>query len=232
MPVCRSFRRALPVVLSCVAVQAAVPSAASASGCADANAHPASIGPDRAAAAVLCLVNEHRSAGGLGTLAAEETLTSTARAYARDMVERRYFSHTPPEGTSTEQKLEAYWRGWSWWTVGENLAWGADAEASPRATVDNWLRSETHRENVFKGGYAQAGVGAVAATPSGGSGATYAMHFGNRAGYGADGASPRSAPPSTKPRKTRASCLQRAKRRKSASKRRKAARWCRKAYRR
>jgi uncharacterized protein YkwD len=70
------------------------------------------------------------------------------------------------------------------WTVGENLAWGTGTLASPRATVDAWMHSADHRENLLDRGFADVGIGIAAGAPeelvADESGGTYVTDFGRR----------------------------------------------------
>ncbi len=66
----------------------------------------------------LQLVNRDRQLKGLPPLVADELLTQTAQRHAEDMLKRRYFSHTTPEGRSPMDRFIALGgRG----GVGENI---------------------------------------------------------------------------------------------------------------
>src|SRR5690606_16440063 len=54
---------------------------------------------------MLRLVNEERTAQGLEPLPMDEQLRAVARAHARDMFERGYFSHYSPEGSSPFDRM-------------------------------------------------------------------------------------------------------------------------------
>lgn len=158
-------------------------------------------------AATLCLLNQQRAAAGLGALVRNETLESSAQPTAQDMVNRHYFAHVPPEGTSLQDKLAAFVRGTSRWIIGENLAWGEGGLATPANTMVAWMNSPGHRANILNGEFAESGVGVVPGTPTGSAGATYANHFGTRefAGAGSDvDPAPVARPATAKKKKSKA----------------------------
>jgi Cysteine-rich secretory protein family len=64
--------------------------------------------------------------------------------------------------------------------LGENLAWGTGALATPGSIMQAWMNSPGHRENVLNPDYREVGVGVVAGNPAAadGLGATYATEFG------------------------------------------------------
>jgi hypothetical protein len=66
------------------------------------------------------------------------------------------------------------------WRVGENLAWGTGALATPGAIVRAWMNSPGHRENILNAHYREIGVGVVPGNPArtDGAGGTYATAFG------------------------------------------------------
>ena len=173
----------LRLLLLAAAVCLAFPSSAAA--CAGADSAPSAIGAKQARAAVVCLVNGERAAAGLGTLSRNRTLAAAGRRHAADMVQRGYFAHDTPEGSTPAARIAST----AWvprtgrWYVGENLAWGAPGHATPRDIVRNWMNSPSHRENVLRPMFEEIGVGLVAGSPRGGSAAgayTFAAEFGAR----------------------------------------------------
>ena len=83
--------------------------------------------------ATLCLMNAERAARGLGRLQAEPLLGRAAAGYARQMVRGRFFDHISPGGSTMLARIKAtsYLRDVASWSVGENLAWGTGALATP-----------------------------------------------------------------------------------------------------
>jgi uncharacterized protein YkwD len=169
-------------LLTAAVITLAAPAAASA--CAGADLDPSAATGKQTRAAVVCLVNAERAAHGLGALRRARPLATAARTHAADMVSRGYFAHETPEGSTPAERIAR--TGWTpetgRWYVGENLAWGAPGNATPRDTVRNWMNSPSHRENVLRPMFREIGIGVVAGSPEGsGAGAfTYAASFGRR----------------------------------------------------
>ena len=164
-------RLALAVSLATLALLIA-PSLAAA--CSGADRIPTGDTLDDAARATRCLVNQERAERGLRRLDPSSRLADAARAYARDMVRRDFFSHTSPSGETIVDRLARASR-----LVGENLAWGSGSRATPRAIVRSWMNSPGHRANILRGSYRRFGAGVAAGAPVSVSGraATYVMHF-------------------------------------------------------
>ena len=116
-------------------------------------------------------INEVRANRGLATLGVSDQLTTAAQRHATNMAWKGYFKH--------EFKKNGAWYGfgtwirWYWpgpgytaWTAGENLAWGAP-DLSARKTVTMWMNSPGHRANLL-GAWTRVGVGVVHITSPGG----------------------------------------------------------------
>ena len=149
-------------------------------------------GPDAAScatvtarpSATLCLINAQRREHGLGALRLNPRLSKAARAHSRDMVARRYFSHTTPDGVGFEQRIResGYMRASRHWLVGENIAWGWRRRSSARKIVRAWMHSPPHREEILRPSFRDVGIGVVSGVPKPlpAGGATYTVDFGVR----------------------------------------------------
>ncbi len=101
------------------------------------------------------------------------------------MVRLDYFADISPAGQTPMSLITAthYPSAAAALSVGQNIAWGTGAYASPAAIVAAWMASAPHRAIILDGAYRDAGVAATAAIPhvlGHGPGATYAMEFGLR----------------------------------------------------
>ncbi len=104
---------------------------------------------------VLRLVNEERTARGLGQLVRNETLEQQAVEYACELIHDNFFDHVNPRtGSTLETRSNA--AGYVYWMIGENLAAG---QLTPEETVQGWMNSPEHRENVLNPGFTELGVG-------------------------------------------------------------------------
>lgn len=101
------------------------------------------------------LINEERKKRGIEELTWASEIVPVARAHARDMWERKYFSHYSPEGKDVGDRLGA--AGVSYYLAGENLAL-----APTVATAHNGLmNSEGHRANILEPSFRRVGIGVI-----------------------------------------------------------------------
>jgi uncharacterized protein YkwD len=111
---------------------------------------------------VLAAINNLRRSRGLVPLRASMPLATAAREHSTSMAERGVFDHTSPNGSPFWKRLAAKYRqhGGRLWRVGENLAWAAP-ELNAQLTLELWLKSPSHRENLLARGWREIGLGAV-----------------------------------------------------------------------
>jgi hypothetical protein len=177
---------------------------------------------DRIQATTLCLLNGVRADDGLRPLVLNAQLSRAARSHSEDMVGHSYFAHEGRNGSQVKDRIEltGYLPKSSSWTIGENLAWGTGALATPKAIMNAWMNSKGHRDNILKAAYREIGFGILIGNPADttGHGATYTTEFGARGTPSAPAADAPSRPAS--PTATRAA----AKRRAAAAKARRARR--------
>ncbi len=165
------------------AAPAATPPAAA---CGDGSIVPGPANLAAVRATTVCLVNRERTQRGLRPLQAVPALEGAAAGYATRMVRERFFDHTAPDGKTfvTRIKRTSYLRGaLRRWSVGENLAWGSGALATPDAIVKAWMASPGHRANILNGAFTELGIAVAPGAPSAGVGngaATYVNEFGLR----------------------------------------------------
>ncbi|MGH6828630.1 MAG: CAP domain-containing protein [Rhizomicrobium sp.] len=101
-------------------------------------------------------------------LTIDPELTRIALARARDMAEKNYLAHVAPNGDTSASLLmadDATWQG----LLGENLAaqpyakeTGVNLDRMARRFLDEWVKSDPHRENLAYPAYDRTGVGAAA----------------------------------------------------------------------
>ena len=118
---------------------------------------------------IAALVEEERLKldPGAKALAIDPELTKIAETRARDMAEKNYLAHTAPNGDTSASLLmadDATWQG----LLGENLAAqhylkasGVDVEVFAQRFLDEWVKSDPHRENLAYPVYDRTGVGAA-----------------------------------------------------------------------
>lgn len=138
---------------------------------------------------LLCLMNRARARFGLRPLRTNRCLHRVAARHAHDMVHRRYFAHTTPNGWTPGRRARAsgYVPRRARWLVGENIAWGVAAAARPRWVVRSWMHSPPHRHNILSRHFRDVGIGVARGVPVGGFRsvplrATFSVSFGAHRG--------------------------------------------------
>jgi uncharacterized protein YkwD len=111
---------------------------------------------------VVARMNAVRRSHGLRALRMSRRLRTAAIFHSKDMGRRGYFEHDSLTGTSFWRRIERFYpsRGFSFWTVGENLLWGSDTYDATFA-VREWMESPPHRKNILSRGWREVGIGAV-----------------------------------------------------------------------
>lgn len=131
------------------------------------------------ASSILCLLNAERAAKGLPALHSNGSLAKAARGWAGKMVAAKFFAHESGSSTPLSRiKKTGYVRGS--WQIGENIAWGSGALATPRSIVNGWMHSPGHRANILHGSFKDIGIGIKIGAPGAGlsGGAVYVTDFG------------------------------------------------------
>ncbi len=118
---------------------------------------------------VLRQVNAVRATHRLAPFAASAALSRSAVAHSRAMATYGFFSHESRNGTSFSQRIERFYvPGSKGFTVGENLAMFGGAAPSANAIVDAWMGSPSHRENLLRKSFRDAGIAVVFNPAAGG----------------------------------------------------------------
>ncbi|HEX5394914.1 MAG TPA: CAP domain-containing protein [Candidatus Saccharimonadales bacterium] len=103
---------------------------------------------------LLSSTNAARASNGVKSLKTNSKLQAAAQAKASDMAKRNYWSHYTPDGKSPWTFVVA--QGYSYQKLGENLAAGFSDE---QATIDGWMASAPHRENLLDKDFTEVGFG-------------------------------------------------------------------------
>lgn len=116
---------------------------------------------------MLAAVNAHRlagaSCGARGSFPATTALSwnanlaQAAAGHSDDMVARNFFSHTGSNGSSVGDRATA--AGYTWRTVGENIAAG---QAGVAEVVQGWMNSDGHCANLMNPAYRDIGAVCIA----------------------------------------------------------------------
>jgi uncharacterized protein YkwD len=156
------MRRGAPLVALTVAAVLALGTGASASGSSVTRATSLE-------AHVLREINAVRIAHGVRPLAPSQALSRAAAGHSRSMVSLGYFSHESKNGTPFADRVKRFYAARSRpWSVGENLAMFGGITPRARTIVSAWLQSPSHRANLMRAGFRDAGIAIVHHPTAGG----------------------------------------------------------------
>ena len=100
------------------------------------------------------LINEERKAVGSPPLTVDWEVTRLARLKTEEMKIHKHFDHESLAYGSPSQLLDRF--GIVYTIAGANIAMGQE---TPKGTLDAWLKSESHYENLVDPRFTSAGVG-------------------------------------------------------------------------
>ncbi len=104
---------------------------------------------------MIALINAEREKKGIPALIFDKALTLDARAHAKDMLVRGYFSHYTPEGLSPFDRLES--NSISYTSAAENLAFAPEVDLA----MSGLMKSEGHKKNILDKSFHKVGVGVI-----------------------------------------------------------------------
>lgn len=104
---------------------------------------------------MLGMVNAERVKRGFSSLSMEPALRDLARSYAREMLEKGYFSHYSPEGLSPFDRMNAAHINYTY--AGENLAFSANVDLA----MQGFMNSPGHRDNILSPNFKKVGIGVI-----------------------------------------------------------------------
>lgn len=105
---------------------------------------------------VIRLTNEKRLSAGISTLTYSPLLAAAAKAKGEDMLAKDYWAHVSPDGTQPWKFFSDV--GYKYRYAGENLA---KDFSSPNSTVEAWMASPSHKENLLSSKYDEIGIAVV-----------------------------------------------------------------------
>ncbi len=111
---------------------------------------------------VIRLTNIKRAEAGVGALRYNALLSQAAAAKGAHMLQYDYWAHVAPDGTEPWKFFTDV--GYRYRYAGENLARDF---TNPQSTVDAWMASPAHRENLLSTKYVDIGVAVVEGDLSG-----------------------------------------------------------------
>jgi uncharacterized protein YkwD len=169
------IRRYLKMVTAVPALALAflLAGSSSAVACPYAGVTPANLSSAQAEQSVSCLVNKARRSHGVRRLSWAPGLQAAAQGHSAAMDSGNFFGHGDVLGRI---RATGYLGGASAWMVGENIHWGVAGRGTPKATVNRWMHSATHRSTMLSRRFRNIGVGVAMGAPVGGLGGNSAIY--------------------------------------------------------
>jgi len=124
-------------------------------------------------AGVLAALNRERAAAGRPPLQPEARLDEAAQLHAADMLARRFYAHTTPDGRELGTRVTDAGYRYRW--AAENLAKGV---FDPDEVVRRWMLSSGHRHNILDPHPVHVGIGVVRGEEDGLVTALWVLDFG------------------------------------------------------
>lgn len=122
---------------------------------------------------IIDLTNTVRRQAGVGELAVDQRLMTSAKNKANDMARRGYFDHVSPEGWRMSHWMNG--EGYNYLLAGENLAKGF---SSPDKLMQAWTNSLSHYVNLGEPKFQHIGVGIAEGIYNGQATVFVVQHFG------------------------------------------------------
>ncbi|GAA0254488.1 hypothetical protein GCM10009000_083870 [Halobacterium noricense] len=106
-------------------------------------------------------INGIRTERGLPSLGHGDNLERVAEYHSQDMIDRDYFAHTAPDGETVGDRYHKYDISCQAW--GENILYNYASDESPtkaaERSVEQWMQSDGHRQNILSEKWAIEGIG-------------------------------------------------------------------------
>ena len=126
---------------------------------------------------LLSQTNQKRQENGIAPLVLNSELTHAAEMIADDMLAKNYWAHVSPDGTTPWVFIKN--AGYDYLYAGENLARGFTTAPD---TVNAWMASPTHRENLLSPNFKEIGFAVKAGSLTGAETILVVQEFGSKYG--------------------------------------------------
>ncbi|MCZ2389784.1 MAG: CAP domain-containing protein [Acidobacteria bacterium] len=109
------------------------------------------------------LLNAKRKERGLSTLVWSDAVAAVAREHSVDMATMNYFSHKDLNGRYVSDRADSMGLK-KWRAIGENIAFNRGFADPIARTVDLWMNSTSHRQNLLDDHWKESAVGIAVAS--------------------------------------------------------------------
>ena len=112
------------------------------------------------------LSNDQRAAQNLPPIVWSNDVARIARLHSENMAKDNFFSHKGLDGKMVNNRADLLGVK-DWRSIGENIAFNRGYENPAEFTVECWMKSDSHRENLLDNRWKESAIGvAVAADGS------------------------------------------------------------------
>jgi uncharacterized protein YkwD len=107
------------------------------------------------------LLNQKRQENGMRPLVWSDQIAAVARIHSKNMAEFKFFGHRGLDNKRVGERAEEMRVGWR--AIGENIAYNRGYKDPAEKAVDNWLNSQSHRQNLLSDEWMESAVGVAVA---------------------------------------------------------------------
>jgi uncharacterized protein YkwD len=108
---------------------------------------------------VMDQINRQRAQDGLSLLVWNEKAARIARLHSENMAHYKFFNHRGLDGMMVNDRADEVNLDWN--AIGENIAFNRGYDNPVEFTVDRWMHSESHKENILDKRWKETGIGVV-----------------------------------------------------------------------
>jgi uncharacterized protein YkwD len=104
------------------------------------------------------LLNQKREENRMRPLAWNDKIAAVARIHSQNMAQYKFFGHRGMDDKRVGERADdMQLRGWR--AIGENIAYNRGYKDPIEKAVDNWLNSQSHRQNLMSDEWMESAVG-------------------------------------------------------------------------
>lgn len=107
-------------------------------------------------------LNQKRVEQGLHPIKWNEGMAQIARYHSDRMARGKYFAHKDPDGSMVNDRADLFGIS-DWQSIGENIAFNRGFKLPAESACQQWMNSNSHRENVLDKRWKEAGIGVAIA---------------------------------------------------------------------
>jgi uncharacterized protein YkwD len=108
---------------------------------------------------VMELINKKRVQQGLPVLNWNEKAAQIARLHSENMAHYKFFSHRGLDGLMVNDRADSI--SLDWRAIGENIAYNRGYNDPAEFTVQRWMDSPSHKENILDRRWKETGIGII-----------------------------------------------------------------------